>query len=87
MQAETVTIKTNGFTYIFLVLCEIYLNTSEISKGLQFDFPKALVRLRKPDEIRRHRGDMTRMIPKLVEVLEVFQSGIGIVSDKFSLAA
>jgi hypothetical protein len=54
---------------------------------LQFDFPKTLVRLRKPDEIRRHRGDMTRMIPKLVEVLEVFQSGIGIVSDKFSLAA
>jgi hypothetical protein len=31
MPAETVTIKTSGFTYIFLVLCEIYFNTSEIS--------------------------------------------------------
>jgi hypothetical protein len=54
---------------------------------LQFDFPKTLVRLRKPDEIRRHCGGMMRIIPRPIEVLEVFQSGIGIVSDKFSLAA
>ena len=48
-------------TYVFFISNKMQRYTSDVCKGLQFDFPKAFVRLGKSDQILRHGMVMFRM--------------------------
>src|SRR4051812_2232798 len=50
-----------GQTYVFFISNKVQRYTRDVCKSLQFDFPKAFVRLGKSDQILRHGMVIFRM--------------------------